>query len=183
MGEIRKVAKVKLVIGMISGDPALFKKAALHLTKIYGPVDFTSDIITFDQTSYYEKEMGRNLQRQFISFKRLILPDTLIQIKRQSNALEHRLSPERQNRAINLDPGYLEYGKLVLATTKDHQHRLYLGKGIFGEVTLRYTNGSFIPWEWTYPDYATSVYINIFNQIRKLYQKQIKTVIKLYSKN
>ena len=164
---------------MIAADPALFKKAALHLAKIFGPVDFTSDIITFDQTSYYEKEMGRNLQRQFISFKRLILPAKLILIKRQANKLEFKLSQNRQHRAINLDPGYLEYGKLVLATTKDHQHRLYLGQGIFGEVTLRYTNGSFTPWEWTYPDYATQEYINIFNHIRKLYQKQIKTGVKV----
>ncbi|MDD5131187.1 MAG: DUF4416 family protein [bacterium] len=174
MGAIRKVEKVKLIIGMIAGDPALFGKAALHLVKIYGPADFTSDIVPFDKTSYYEKEMGRNLQRRFISFKRLILPDKLILIKRQTNKLEFILSQNRQHRAINLDPGYLEYGKLVLATTKDHQHRLYLGQGIFGEVTLRYTNGSFTPWEWTYPDYATQEYINIFNHIRKLYQQQLK---------
>jgi len=159
---------------MIAGDPALFGKAALHLVKIYGPVDFTSDTVPFDKTSYYEKEMGRNLQRRFISFKRLILLDKLILIKRQTNKLEFILSQNRQRRAINLDPGYLEYGKLVLATTKDHQHRLYLGQGIFGEVTLRYTNGSFTPWEWTYPDYATQEYINIFNHIRKLYQQQLK---------
>ena len=164
---------------MIAGNELLFKKAVKHLEKTYGPVDFTSDIMAFDQTSYYEKELGRNLQRQFISFAHLIVPGKLVQIKRHTNELEYKLSKNRQNRTINLDPGYLEYGKLVLATTKDHQHRLYLGQGIFGEVTLRYTNGSFAPWEWTYPDYATTVYIHIFNQIRKLYQKQVKTGVKV----
>lgn len=164
---------------MITDNPELFKKAAKHLEKVYGPIDYTSDILPFDQTSYYEKEMGLHLQRQFISFKRLILPDKLTNIKRQTNELENKLSFIRRNRSINLDPGYLEYGKLVLATTKDHQHRLYLGKGIFGEVTLRYTNGSFTPWEWTYPDYATPGYINIFNHIRKLYQQQVKISIKV----
>jgi hypothetical protein len=173
MGVIKKAIKVKLIVGMIAGESSLFKKAAQHLEKLYGPADFTSDIVPFDQTSYYEKEMGRNLKRQFISFSRLIVPDKLILIKRQTNELEFRLGHNRKNRVINLDPGYLEYGKLVLATTKDHQHRLYLGKGIFGEVTLRYTNGSFAPWEWTYPDYATPKYINIFNHIRKLYQQQL----------
>lgn len=158
---------------MIAGDESLFKKAIKHLEMLYGPVDFTSTIVPFDKTSYYKQEMGRNLQRQFISFTRLILPGKLVQIKRQTNELEFKLSKNRHNRAINLDPGYLEYGKLVLATTKDHQHRLYLGQGIFGEVTLRYTNGTFSPWEWTYPDYATPAYISIFNQIRTLYQQQI----------
>jgi hypothetical protein len=173
MGELRKVVKVKLIIGLIAGKESLLKKAVQLLEKSYGSVDFTSEIIPFDKTDYYEQEMGQDLKRRFISFRRLILPDQLILIKRQTNELEFKLSRSRKKRAINLDPGYLEYGKLVLATTKDHQHRLYLGKGIFGEVTLRYTNGSFTPWEWTYPDYATPEYITIFQHIRKLYQQQI----------
>ncbi len=159
---------------MIAGQELLFKQAVKHFEKAYGPIDFTSDIAPFDKTSYYEQEMGQGLQRQFISFSKLILPDKLVQVKRFTNELEFKLTKNRQKRTINLDPGYLEYGKLVLATTKDHQHRLYLGQGIFGEVTLRYSNGSFSPWEWTYPDYATPAYINIFNQIRKLYQQQLK---------
>lgn len=164
---------------MIAGKSSLFKKAAKNLEKLYGPIDFASNLLPFEKTSYYEKEMGQDLKRQFIAFRKLILPDKLILIKRYTNELEFKLSQSRKNRAINLDPGYLDYGKLMLATTKDHQHRLYLGKGIFGEVTLRYTNGSFTTWEWTYPDYATPEYITIFNQIRKIYQQQVKTGVKV----
>lgn len=175
MGVIRKVIKVKLIVGMIADTASIFKKAAQHLERSYGPIDYTSDVVPFDKTSYYEEEMGPELKRHFISFRRLIRPDKLILVKRHTNKLELKLSHNRKKRTINLDPGYLDYGKLVLATTKDHQHRLYLGKGIFGEVTLRYTNGSFATWEWTYPDYASPEYIMIFNQIRTIYQQQRTT--------
>jgi len=73
-----------------------------------------------------------------------------------------------------LDPGYLEEAKLVLATTKNYQHRLYLGRGIYGEVTLRYTKKSFRSWEWTYPDYKTENYLEVFDCIRKLYLEKVQ---------
>ena len=79
-------------------------------------------------------------------------------------------------RRVNIDPGYISQSKLVLATTKDHSHRIYLGQGIFAEVTLRYYKGTFRAWEWTYPDYASPPYIAIFNHIRKLYKEQLKGI-------
>ena len=80
---------------------------------------------------------------------------------------------DEKKRRINIDPGYINAGKLVLATTKDWQHRLYLGEGIYGEVTLRFKGVSFSVWEWTYPDYQTADYIEIFNLIRELFMRKI----------
>ena len=80
-------------------------------------------------------------------------------------------------RRINIDPGFLSLGKLILATTKDQCHRVYLGKGIFAEVTLFYKQKTFNPWPWTYPDYQSREYLEIFNSIRGIYQEQIKTDI------
>jgi len=114
--------------------------------------------------------MGKNLSRKFISFKHLIDPERLVSIKLFTNKLEEKfLWPGSSRRKINIDPGYLTLSKLILATTKDFSHRIYLGSGIYAEVTLRYLkNKGFQPWEWTYPDYRSKEYLEIFNQLRSL---------------
>lgn len=131
--------------------------------------------MAFDYTDYYNEEFGSPLKRQFISFKKLINPDELAGIKVATNRLEKKLS-HNSSRIINIDPGYLDMAKLVLATTKDYKHRIYLSKGIYAEVTLRYENKTFQPWEWSYPDYRTAQYLAIFNQIRQIYSSQIRMV-------
>jgi len=117
--------------------------------------------------------MGEDLKKIFISFKKPILPQDLAKIKIGTNKIENRLSFDKK-RTINIDPGYLELSKLVFATTKDFKHRIYLSHGIFAEVTLFYDNKTFKAWEWTYPDYKSQEYINIFNKIREIYARQIK---------
>jgi len=157
--------KVKLVIGMITGNEALFEKTACILEKRFGAVDYESPALKFDYTDYYDAELGRNLKRKFMCFKKLIEQDDLAGIKVYTNNLEQRFL-KKGNRSINLDPGYLSEAKLVLATTKDYAHRIYLRKGIYAEVTLRFRNGSYRPWQWTYPDYRSAAYIRIFNEMR-----------------
>lgn len=131
-------------------------------------------MITFDHTDHYQKEMGVNLKRQFISFQRLAKPEWLINLKCFAKRLERKLSvgSTKSKRQINIDPGYISAGKLVLATNKNHQHRIYLGKGIYAEVTLCFTKGCLRPYQWTYPDYRTEQYINVFNKIRNIYLTQ-----------
>ncbi len=173
MAEVREHKLVKLVIGMFTNRLELFQEALKALEKRFGPVDYESPLLPFAKTDYYEEEFGKDLKRKFYSFKRLIKAEDLLRIKIFTNNLEKKFSKE-ENRLFNLDPGYLAPAKLVLATTKDYQHRIYYGKGIYGEVTLRYKKGSFIPWEWTYPDYRTKEYIEIFNHIRKIYMEQLR---------
>jgi hypothetical protein len=172
VGRIRKQPLVKLIVGFIFKENNSLEKAAVLLKKRFGRIDFESQILAFTHTNYYQKEFGQDLKRQFISFQKLISPSDLPKIKTITNKLEIKLSAHNL-RSINIDPGYLELAKLVLASTKDHQHRLYLNKGIFAEITLFFKSNTFKPWEWTYPDYRTGEYIKIFNQIREIYAQQI----------
>ena len=174
MGEAKKHPPVKLVVGMISGRKPLFDAAQRELIAQFGPLDYESALMSWEFTDYYSRELGENLWRKFLSFERLIDPDRLAGIKLFTNQLEGKFS-EGGTRRINLDPGYLDGAKLVLATTKNRDHRIYIGQGIFAEVTLHFRGKSFRAWEWTYPDYATPEYIAIFNEIRGLYREQMKT--------
>jgi hypothetical protein len=173
VGKIHQHFPVKLIIGFISADEKWFARVEKSLISRFGAIDFQSEILPFDYTDYYAKEMGKDLKRKFIGFKRLIPCQRLPAIKLFTNQLEQRFS-KGGKRMINIDPGYLTEAKLVLASTKDFCHRIYLGEGIFAEITLTYTKNSFRPFEWTYPDYGSREYINIFHHLRKIYSQQIR---------
>jgi len=173
VGRTRKQQPVKLIIGLIFKKEGSLNKALRILEKGFGKIDFTSLAIEFSHTDYYEQELGKNLKRKFISFKKLISPQNLSKIKAATNSIERKLSV-KGSRLINIDPGYLDMAKLILASTKDYRHRIYLDKGIYAEITLFYQNNTFVPWEWTYPDYKSAEYIEIFNRIRQIYARQIK---------
>jgi hypothetical protein len=171
MGQIKKLFPVKLVIGFIFKEENTLNKAKFFLERRFGKIDFESQVLNFTHTDYYEKEFGLNLKRKFVSFKKLIPPQDLTKIKLITNQIENKLS-KGGCRLINIDPGYLDLAKLILASTKDYSHRIYLNRGIYAEVTLFYQNKTFKPREWTYPDYKTDAYIDIFNQLRQIYIKQ-----------
>ncbi len=173
MGTAREPAPVKLIASLLTGDVDMLPKVRAALARAFGPTDLESEILPFDHTDYYAAEFGSALQRQFVTFERLIAPEDLPAVKRQTNEMERALAQEGRRR-VNIDPGYVSLSKLVLATTKDHAHRLYLGQGIYGEVTLAYQQGRFRPWPWTYSDYASDSYCALFLEIRKRYKAQIR---------
>lgn len=173
MGRIKRQQPVKLIIGFIFKEENTLKKTKGLLRRNFGIIDYESQILPFTHTDYYAKEFGMPLKRQFISFRKLILPENLPKIKITTNTIEQKLSLAPL-RSINIDPGYLNMAKLILASTKDYRHRIYLNRGIYAEITLFYQNKSFTAWEWTYPDYKTADYIAIFNHIREIYAEQIK---------
>ena len=168
MGKVRKYNSVKLILGFIYRDEAVFIQARNKVKMKFGKIDFQSCVLDFNYTNYYELEMGDGLKRRFVSFSKLIPMSELCRIKLYTNRLESKFL-NASNRSINIDPGYIDRAKLVLASTKDYAHRIYLHKGIFAEVTLSYHGNSFSPNEWSYPDYRSKEYIDIFNQIRVLY--------------
>ena len=172
MGNIFHPSAVKLIVAMITNSLSLLPEVENLLQKKFGPIDFHSPIIDFTYTNYYEKEMGKNLKRKFVSFEKLIFPLEIITIKHYTNRLERKFSHQGR-RNINLDPGYLNEGKLILVSTKDNLQRIYLGKGIYGEVTLYFKHAEFQPFMWTYPDYRSPEYRHIFKQIRNIFRKQI----------
>ncbi len=109
MTEAKTFIPVKLICGMISSQNIVFRKAEDFLKDLYGPIDFISPLITFTFTDYYEKEMGTNLKRKFLSFKILIPPENLSEIKIRTNELEEelKLKSVTTQRTIKLDPGFL----------------------------------------------------------------------------
>jgi len=174
MGTITVRAPVKAIIGVLTGAPPLLPTVYQELTAQLGSIDFTSELLPFTSTTYYEAEMGQGLQRQFISFERLIDAGTLAEMKLFTNQVEQVFAEEKTSRRrVNLDAGYVCSAKLVLASTKDHAHRIYLRAGIYAEITLRFYRKTFQPWEWSYPDYRSPDYIAIFNHIRTIYKEQL----------
>ena len=173
MGQASQPQPVKLVLPMLAGEPALFNTACERLVFTLGRIDYTSAILPFGHTTYYEKEFGPGLQRQFVAFERLVDPGRLAEIKLLTNSLERGLALAGR-RTINLDPGYLSLAKFILATTKDQSHRIYIGQGIYAEITLSYQHGEWRGCPWTYPDYQTSAYLLVISELRTIYINQLK---------
>ncbi len=178
MGIIKPPVPAKLIVGMIARQPELFLQAVNRLTLEFGKPDIETEAIAFTQTKYYDKEMGTGLLRKWVCFDGLIAQDDLPQIKLMTNKLEEEFADNvegKSKRCINLDPGYVTAAKLVLASTKDFAHRLYLGQGIYGEVTLYYSRSKgWRPYEWTYPDYRQAESLEFFKQVRQIYLNQSK---------
>jgi hypothetical protein len=118
--------------------------------------------------------MGEDLIRLYVAFDSLRGIAELAAVKHTTNRLESRWAAAPGQRRVNLDPGYVDLAKVVLASTKDYTHRLYIGAGIFAEVTLHYRQRGFQPWEWTYPDYRLPVTLAFFNQLRASYKAQLR---------
>ena len=173
MGKIREPRPVKLIVSLFTGDQTLLAVARGALANHFGRIDYESEILPFDHTSYYSREFGDHLLRQVVAFADLIAPERLAEIKHSTNELEATWL-DGGRRRVNLDPGYVSLGKLVLATTKDYSHRIYLGQGIYAEVTLKYEHGVFRAWGWTYPDYASDSYRALFADIRTLYAEELR---------
>jgi len=143
------------------------------LEKEFGSIILQSESFQFSETNYYYNEMGSDLCRVWVGFDSLIDQDRIVEVKLRSNELEHELFSTGGRRDANIDTGFITHGKVVLATTKNHQHRVYLRDGIYAEVTLRYRSKTFMPWEWTYPDYRRIEAIKFFNALRTFYKKRL----------
>ncbi|MDE0318064.1 MAG: DUF4416 family protein [Candidatus Poribacteria bacterium] len=174
MGTLIEPLPVKAIIAVLIAELPILPKVYQQLTDQFGTIDYTSELLPFTSTTYYETEMGKGLQRQFISFEKLIDAGTLADRKLFTNQVEQAfIEKDTSRRRVNLDVGYVCMAKLVLASTKDHAHRIYLCDGIYAEITLRFYRKTFQPWEWTYPDYRSPAYIAIFNHIRTIYREQL----------
>jgi len=160
---------VMLFVGMLSGEVALLEELDRGLQENFGPVLYRSDDLPWNYTAYYRKELGDRIFRRFLFFRDLIPPDRIAGIKLDTNKMEQRYLREEKGelfRRINLDPGYLDLPKVVLVSTKDYSHRLYLSSGIYGELTLTNVGGGFQPLPYTYPDYRAAETVRIFNTLR-----------------
>ncbi len=171
MGDLNRVQKVKPICAVTFNADIPLSDIIPKLKNICGSVDLESDILDFSHTNYYEDEMGKDLKKIYLGFSPLIHPRYLPEMKLQTNVLETRWVKEGR-RQVNLDPGYVTSAKMVLASTKDFSHRLYLSDGIYGDVQMICVRGEFQTQSWTYPDYQEIDVIEFFHKVRKTYLKQ-----------
>ncbi|MHC5061055.1 MAG: DUF4416 family protein [Planctomycetota bacterium] len=178
MWEITKTKPVKLIIAVMAADEKCLIAALDAIVAEFGATDFESKVWPFDQTDYYKDQAGPHIVKQFVTIDKLIDPGELARIKHTTNQIEQRLA-ERLNaegfvwpRPINLDPGIIEPSKLVLASTKNFSHRIYIGEQMYAEVTLVFNKGKWESFPYTFPDYKQDRYHGFFNKVRTRLNEQ-----------
>ncbi len=178
MGSIRTFNPVKLFVGILVSEAERLAEVESRLSAEFGVIDLRSSVIPFTFTAYYRRETGDRILRTFFSFDTLIDAGRLPEIKHWTNALETEFAGNDSAvpRPVNLDPGYVEHAKVILASTKNFYHRMYLGSGIFGEVTMHFRNNAWEFFPWTYPDYQSEEYRKFFVELRQRYRAQLKSV-------
>ena len=177
MWELKEPKPVKLLIGILAANKTCLDIALEQLIVTFGQADFVSDVWPFDKTSYYNNQIGGKIIRQFICIHNPIDPAKLAEIKLKTNKLEQDLALQIDidaPRPVNLDPGIIEPSKLVLASTKNFSHRIYIGKKIYAEVTLIFDKGRWSALPYTYPDYRQDCYHEFFEKVRKKLLEQLK---------
>ena len=173
MSKLQEPPLVALFISIIFNKDSELENCINDLIAEYGEVELLSSRFDFGFSDYYNEEMGDDLSREFISFKKLISRDNIVEIKIYANYLEEKYSTKGR-RTINIDPGYLSAEHMVLSTGKGFSHRPYLGKGVYADLTLLFQDNKFKSLEWTYPDYKTEQIQNYFYELRKLYLVRLR---------
>jgi hypothetical protein len=169
---------MKPFAAVFAGDGRRLTAGLIALNGFFGgEPDVMSPAFPVVETAYYEKEMGPGLVKVYASWPRLMAPGRLVEVKLAAMAWERRNSPQGRREA-NLDPGYISVGGLVLSTGKFRGHRLYLGHGLWGELTLSYHKGAFQPFPWTYQDYVNPEVQSCLLKMRKIYMEQRLDLIK-----
>ena len=172
-----EVQPVKLIIGFLYRERNVYRMALERTHALWGISDYQSQEYFFNLTDYYESEMGKPIFRSFNSYSILIDPGKLAEIKLMTNNLEEELS-ESGKRRVNLDPGYLDYDKLVLASAKYNYQKVYLSGGIYADITMFYRKGRYIAADWAFPDFKEGLYENEFLQMRHQYKQQMKELLR-----
>ena len=170
MGQINEYKKVKLFCGLIFSQIVVAENVKVILAEHFSAIDSQSALIPFALTDYYQVEMGTPLFRQFVSFRELVSPERLPEIKIYTNRVEKQLA-RAGKRTINLDPGYMSDANVIIGTCKNHYHRVPLKRGIYAhlEYVLKNKQISFLP--WTYPDFQSESYLLFFRQLFILFKQ------------
>lgn len=172
MGTPSPPERALLFVGTLYQDEQYLSMAKEKLIDFFGEMIMESPLLEWNYSHYYQDELGWPIKRTFLFFKNIMNPETLADMKLITNDIEHQLSSNGR-RTINIDPGYVTLSKVVLASTKNYSHRIYVGKGIYAEVTLVYREGLYKPHLYTYRDYQEKTYIDIFMNARALLKKMM----------
>jgi phosphoribosylformylglycinamidine cyclo-ligase len=174
MGVPKSPSPAALFVAVLFAPTVSYDDVCAEVTKEFGDILEASPVFPFHHSDYYTAEMGGNLQKVFFLLARLIDPAAVAGWKLHAQEVEAQYT-EDGKRKINFDPGYLDASKLVLATTKNYDHRIYLGRGIYGDVQLRFRLQKFHFNDWTYPDYRAPEHIVFFEKARARYFDLLKT--------
>ena len=166
------VEPVKLFAAVLYREEQPLAQARAALAGKFGEEDFAGAPVEFAHTDFYEKEMGSPLLRIFISYRRLVMPDELVSAKLESARIEQELAASEGQRRVNIDPGILDYQKVVLASFKFQGQKIYLSSGVWADLTLYYRKGGWSVFEWTFPDFKAGLYDNTLLEIRRIYKQQ-----------
>lgn len=177
MGTAKNHLQVKYFAAIAYIPELQLQKAISAIETIFSPIEHDSPVYEYTGfTHYYNQEMGDRILKKFIVFKDLLTPEALPELKLATNALEEKYT-HSGIRQLNIDPGYVSEAKVVLATTKNYSHRIYLNKGIYGDLHLMYAHKRFQTMPWTYPDYQTPERLQFFEGVREQYLKQLKDTL------
>lgn len=166
--------------------PSLFFIAVTHtrsvekkdllgkLESCFGKLLLVSNSFDFDFTDYYKKEMGDNLVKFIAFFAELQLEDRLADHKLNSMELEKIYLDGQGNRKVNIDPGFMSQARVILSSSKNFAQRIYLGKGVFAEITMLYRNNDFLALPWSYPDYQSPFVKSFLLEARREYTRILK---------
>jgi hypothetical protein len=171
MGAVRPPAPVQPIVGALAASPTLLAAARAALAAAIAPIGLASAAVEWTGSHYYRAEMGDAIWRQYLALDAVMAPDDLAELKRMTNALEERWRGPR-GRTVNLDPGYLDLLRVVLASTKDAAHRVAIAAGLYAEATLHFAHGRFHPWPYTYPDYRADDALAFFTRVRECWRAE-----------
>ena len=181
--------KYFIAILRAGGVSPLSQNVIDQLQHLWGDIDYQSQDYPFNQTDYYQEEMGDDLQRCIVSFTNLRSPEELASAKLKCIELESKLSCsplpsagegpgvrglQPPKRLFNLDIGYLDHNKIVLASVKGLGQKIYLSQGIYADLVARYGHGHYQPFEWTFPDFKEGRYDVDLAHLRQRYLEQLK---------
>lgn len=164
---------IKYFVAILFPTPEALAVGKQELSAAWGTLDFEGEDHPFDMTDYYEPEMGTPLYRRLVAFEQLMLPTELVEMKLRCNQIEDTLAIEGK-RIVNLDAGYLDHNKIVLASAKGAGQKIYLDKGIYADLVGRYEKGRYQPFHWTFPDFKDGRYDKELLAIRQIYLEQMR---------
>lgn len=170
---------VKLIIGILAANNDALSQAVKAIETEFGTIDLKSQAWPFTQTDYYKDQIGNDILRQFVTIEKLINPGTLADIKHKTNEIEKELAKNLNldlPRPVNLDPGIIEPSKLILASTKNFSHRIYIGDRMYAELTLSFNKGIWKSFDYTFPDYRQKRYHDFLSKARNRLVEQLRTM-------
>jgi len=177
MGTPVEPKPAKYFIAFLVSDLTLLAAVEAELLATLGKIDARGTIAAWREAKFYEAEMGASLWRGFWSLQSLRSPEELAAGKVQAQTIEDKFrNLVSGGRRVNLDPGYLDTLKIVLASTKNAKQRIYLMSGIYAEATLFYHHGAFHGLPYTYPDYLMPQATEFLNRVRSTYVEQLRSL-------